>query len=106
MFVLEIRASASEGSINKGGHFQSDIVAVEAEVKDSKRFPGGWAYFNFGKAGDRAAALPATASCYACHKANAAVEQTFVQFYPSLMDVAKRLGTVNAGYSPGAAHER
>src|SRR4051794_35914250 len=27
MFVLEVRGSASEGSINKGGHFQSsDIV--------------------------------------------------------------------------------
>ena len=26
MFILEIRASTSEGSINKGGHFQSNLV--------------------------------------------------------------------------------
>src|SRR5512134_423113 len=28
MFILEIRASSSEGSINKGGHFQSDLVII------------------------------------------------------------------------------
>src|SRR5450432_3025227 len=39
MFVLEIRAASSHGSINKGGHFQTDLIAVEAEVKDSARFP-------------------------------------------------------------------
>ena len=98
MFILELRASSTEGSINKGGHFQTDIVSVEAAVKDRKRFADGWAYFNFGMHGDRAAPLPATASCYACHKANAAVHQTFVQFYPTLMEVAQRLGTVNPGY--------
>jgi hypothetical protein len=98
MFVLEIRASASEGSINKGGHYQADIVAVEGAVKDRKRFADGWAYFDFGMSGERAAPLPATARCYACHKANAAVEQSFVQFYPTLMEVAQRLGTVNPGY--------
>src|SRR5438067_126134 len=40
MFILEIRESASKSSINKGGHFQSDRVAMEAEVKDEARFPG------------------------------------------------------------------
>lgn len=99
MFVLEIRRARTEGSINKGGHFQGEIVGIEAEVKDS-RFPGNWAFFGFGPGGRNAssAPLPADASCYACHKANAAVENTFVQFYPELMDVARRMGTVNAGY--------
>ena len=49
MFILEIRASTSEGSINKGGHFQSNLVVVEASVKDEARFPGKWAYFDFGR---------------------------------------------------------
>jgi hypothetical protein len=38
MLILEIRASSSEGSINKGGHFQSKLVVVEAAVKDEARF--------------------------------------------------------------------
>lgn len=103
MFILEIRGSASEGSINRGGRFQTDVLAVEAAVKDNQRFAGGWAYFDFGRAGEKASPLPQTERCYACHKANAAVEQTFVQFYPTMMEVAKRLGTVNAGYKADAA---
>jgi hypothetical protein len=102
MFVLEIRASTSEGSINKGGNFQTNLVAIEASVKDEARYPATkWAYFNFGRGAelkDRVEALPATANCYACHSANTAVDNTFVQFYPTLLDVARRMGTVKPGY--------
>ena len=97
IFVLEVRASASEGSINKGGSYQTGLVAIEAEVKDERRFPGKWAFFAFGRSAelnDRVAALPGTASCYTCHSANGAVDNTFVQFYPTLMEVARRMGTV------------
>ncbi len=100
IFVLEVRASQSEGSINKGGNFQADIVAIEASVKDSARFPTKWAYFNFGGRGadmkDKVEALPSTANCYACHATNAAVDNTFVQFYPTLLGVAKEKGTLRA----------
>jgi hypothetical protein len=104
MFILEIRGATTEGSINKGGSYQAGLVAVEAEVKDSARFPGGWAYFDFGATRDRVAALPTTASCYTCHKDNGAVEQTFVQFYPSLMEAARKLGTVRASYDAANPH--
>lgn len=97
-FILEIRGSSSEGSINKGGHFQSDLVMIEASVKDEARFPhlhGKWAYFNFGREmKTQVEALPSTERCYACHAENGAVDNTFVQFYPTLLDVAKRLGTL------------
>jgi len=103
VFVLEIRRSESEVSINKGGHTQGRVAAVEVAVKDAARFPDTtWAYFDFGappNLASSAAALPSTASCYRCHRQNAAVEQTFVQFYPTLMEVARRLGTLNAGYA-------
>ena len=75
---------------------------MEAEVKDSTRYPDTWAYFDFGSTKDRTAPLPKTAACYECHRSKAAVEQTFVQFYPTLMDVARRFGTVNAGFTEGA----
>jgi hypothetical protein len=98
LLVLEIRASASEGSINKGGHYQNELVAVEAEVKDSARFPGnGWAFFALGKASS-GSMLPRTANCYSCHLANGAVDNTFVQFYPTLLEIAKKKGTLNPAY--------
>lgn len=97
MFVLEIRGSASEGSINKDGRYQTELRAIEAEVKDSRK-PGTWAFYNFGATNDKVAALPTTAACYTCHSANTAVEHTFVQFYPTLLEVARQKGTLNASY--------
>lgn len=90
-FVLEIRSAATEGSINRGGQFQKDIVAVEVEVKDTQRFAetNGWAFFGFGDSRQPAAQVAKTQDCYSCHPKNGAVEQTFVQFYPTLIDIAK-----------------
>ena len=97
MLILEVRKSEANASINKGGRTQGDLVALEAAVKDQKRFPdGGWGYFSFdGPDGplDSAEVLPASASCYSCHSSKGAVDHTFVQFYPTLIDVAKRHGT-------------
>jgi hypothetical protein len=104
IFVLEVRGSQENVSINNGGRTQGAIVALEVAVKDSTRFPETtWGYFDFGappKVAASAAPLPTTARCYACHKQNTAVEQTFVQFYPTLMDVARRMGTVRPDYDP------
>ena len=104
MFILEIRRAEANVSINNGGRSQGDVVAMEAAVKDTKRFPdGGWGYFAFDSPKgltDTASRLPQTAACYACHKNNTAVENTFVQFYPTMFEVAKRLGTVKPTYDP------
>ncbi len=88
IFMLEIRSAATEGSINKGGQFQKEVVGLEAEVKD-KRFTetNGWGFFEFASDHKPAQKLAKTESCYACHAANGAVEQTFVQFYPTLVPV-------------------
>jgi hypothetical protein len=97
MFVLEARGSASKGSINNGGHYQTDRMGFEIEVKDSARFPGnGWAFFQ--PEGKTAKMIPRTASCYTCHPANGAVDNTFVQFYPTLLPVAKEKGTLTSSY--------
>ena len=102
IFVLEFRQAATEDSINRAGRFQTDLAMLEAEVKDS-RFPDGWAFFTFGRApalsdvaqplsGDR------VARCIECHTEHTAVERTFVQFYPTLYDVARRRGTLKPGF--------
>jgi hypothetical protein len=93
MFVLELRSSMTEGSINKGGSFQGNLIGIEVEVKDEKRFPGKWAFFNFRSGATSSEPLPQSASCYSCHAQNGAVDNTFVQFYPTLIDVAKAKGT-------------
>ena len=94
MFVLEVRASESHGSINQQGHYQGARLAMEVEVKDARRFPGKWAFFAFPGANDSAAPIPTTASCYSCHAQNGAVDNTFVQFYPTLLEVARQKGTL------------
>ena len=92
MFVLEERAAVTKGSINQGGHFQSELRGIAVSVKDSRRFAGKWAYFNFGLDAKSATANPPN-SCWSCHNAHGAVDNTFVQFYPTLKPVAIKLGT-------------
>jgi Cytochrome P460 len=95
MFIVEDRGSETKGSINRTGHFQTDLHGMGVEVKDETRFPDKWAYFNFGPDTKTAGANP-KAACWQCHNDNAAVEHTFVQFYPTLKPVAKKFGTYRA----------
>jgi Cytochrome P460 len=106
MLVLEIRASASKGSINQGGSYQSGIVAIEGEVKDTAKFPGnGWAFFGFGKS-STGKMLARSQDCYACHLQHAAVDNTFVQFYPALLEIAKQKGTLTPAYVHESSGQR
>ncbi len=98
VLIVENRGAASRGSITKSGQFQNgEVIGLEAHVKDVARFKGGWGFFAFdgGKPGDM---LPYTAACYACHQAHGAADTTFVQFYPTLLPVATKLGTLNPAY--------
>jgi len=102
VFMLEFRASQTEGSINRAGRFATRLTFLEAEVKDS-RFADGWAFYAFGP-GDQLARVARplagqeVASCIECHSEHAAVERTFVQFYPHLLDVAREKGTLKPGH--------
>ncbi|HEY7790269.1 MAG TPA: cytochrome P460 family protein [Vicinamibacterales bacterium] len=94
VLVLELRSSQDRGSINQSGHFQTTRRGMEVHVKDA-RLPGGWAFFQFPEGHDTAVPLSgkAGATCLACHTDHGAVDQTFVQFYPTLIDVARARGT-------------
>ncbi len=95
MFVIDERDAASRSSINQKGHYQTDLMGLAVEVKDSGRNPDKWAYYGFEADGKTAGAMPHGNGCWSCHDAHAAVEHTFVQFYPTLKTVAKKFGTYN-----------
>jgi hypothetical protein len=98
MLVLEVRGAEGKGSINQKGNYQgTDRMGLEVHVKDEKRFQGKWAFFGFDDA-KTAKMVPLEASCYSCHAAHAAVDTTFVQFYPTLLPIAKSKGTLSDGY--------
>jgi hypothetical protein len=99
VIVLEVRGSAGKGSINHRGHFQSGgVQGTEVHVKDAARFAGGWAFFSFDDSTAPVKRIPVTAACYVCHSAHAAVDTTFVQFYPTLLPVAQEHSTLSAAY--------
>jgi hypothetical protein len=98
MLVLEVRGAVGKGSINQKGNYQSiDTMGFEVHVKDERRFPGKWAFFGFGDA-KLGKMIPTTADCYSCHASHAAVDTTFVQFYPTLLPIAKSKGTLSPAY--------
>ena len=98
MLVLEARMAEGKGSINQKGNFQgTEVMATEVHVKDESRFAGKWAFFGF--AGGKAAKMiPQSADCYSCHAQHGAVDTTFVQFYPTLLPIAKSKNTLAASY--------
>ena len=98
VLLLENRGGTTNRSILKHGQIQTtQVMGLEAHVKDKARFKGGWAFFSFN--GDKPAAMtPYSESCYACHQAHGAVDTTFVQFYPTLLTTATRLKTLAAAY--------
>jgi Cytochrome P460 len=92
VLLSEHRASATNLSINKAGFVQTGpAMGVELEVKDAAK--GGWTFYMAPSGATTAKALPRSMACYACHAEHAAVDNTFVQFYPTLIEVAKRKGT-------------
>lgn len=99
MLVLEVRKAETKSAINKSGHYQTtELMGQEVHVKDESRFPGKWAFFGFdGK--PTAQAFPTEMECYSCHAQHTAVDTTFVQFYPTLIEIARKKGTLSPAYA-------
>jgi hypothetical protein len=96
IFVLEVRASSTSGSINRGGHYQESVVGLEAHVKDEARFANRWAFFDLGASAPSAPPLAPSSTCQTCHAKHGAVDDTFVQFYPTLIATARAKRTFKA----------
>ena len=98
VLALEVRGAEGKGSINQKGNYQGvSVMGLEVHVKDESRFPGKWGFFGFDDA-KTAKMIPTSADCYSCHAGHAAVDTTFVQFYPTLLPIAKDKGTLSAAY--------
>lgn len=94
VMVLEIRNAAQDLSINKAGHVQTGTRAVELHVKDAAK--GGWSFWGVDGKGETRRFGEGSA-CHKCHEGSGAVDTTFVQFYPTLIEVAKGAGTFREG---------
>jgi hypothetical protein len=106
VLVVENRGAETGKSINEAGKTQArEMMGIEAHVLDAahgasgdKEHPNdGWAFYGFQNKVS-AAAIPRTAECYSCHQKHAAVETTFVQFYPTLQEAAEQHGTFSSEY--------
>jgi hypothetical protein len=95
VLMLEIRHTGTDRRPNRAGLFQVEAVGLEAHVKDASR--NGWRFYNFDGAGS-GNPLPQDSSCNTCHAEHGAVDNTFVQFYPELLTVAKAKGTIKPGF--------
>lgn len=104
VMVLEMRGARSKGSINQRGHFQDTaIMDIEVHVKDESRFQGKWAFFSFDSPTANGTLVPQKAPCYSCHVAHGAVDTTFVQFYPTLLPIAQKKGTLSEAFQKETA---
>jgi len=93
MMILEFATKVEKNEAGLQGLYQGEILGIEASVKDSKRFDGGWAYYGFadneGKALPKAQPFPKS-SCWQCHNEHAATDNVFTQFYPVLRKTAAK----------------
>lgn len=93
-FVLENRAGEGDISINKAGKTQGqEITGLEIHAK----LHGEWAFYVRSKDGGERL-IPKPASCYTCHEEHAAVDTTFVQFYPTLLPLAREKHLLSEAY--------
>jgi hypothetical protein len=88
MLVLDIyKAEAREPKgIVSGGLFSGEQLRIEVAVKNRARPDGSktdWAYYDFPPGRPTARAFP-DKTCYECHRAHAADDKVWVQFYPTL----------------------
>jgi hypothetical protein len=107
MLIIEIRQAVTNPTVREGALVQGELIGFVADVKDQRRYGGnGWRFFSFrdeqGNAVDQAAPLDQSATCYTCHREHAAVDNTFVQFYPTLFEIAKKRGTIRPDWDPDA----
>lgn len=91
VLLIEIREAENRPGLDKNARFQTNVVGFDAHVKDASR--GGWNFYFIPKDAESGKPFAKDAACFTCHEKNAAVDTTFVQYYPTLIEIAKKHGT-------------
>mgnify|MGYP003673793215 CR=1 FL=1 len=87
IIVKELVSVGTKEAASGNGYFPGEFNGIAATVKDSKRFadkPENWAYFGFESYEAKKGITQADEACSGCHKANAAEDMVFTQYYPVL----------------------
>ena len=103
ILIKENRMAESAGTLSKAGQFQTGVMNLEIHIKDEGRFPGKWAFFVSADGKAPGTLMPQSANCYSCHQDHGASDTSFVQFYPTLLGIAKDKGTLSPGYLKDSA---
>lgn len=85
MFILAGAEPVRKADPARGGFYQGELSLLEVHLKKEGVHESGWGFYGFG-GGDAAEArlIPGEASCYSCHRDEAAFDHVFTQFYPSM----------------------
>ena len=89
MFVLAMAEPVSRNDPARGGFTMGEISMMEVHLKRAGVHESGWGFYGFGGDDEAAERIPGEANCYSCHRDEAAHDQAFVQFYPTMRE---RLG--------------
>ncbi len=95
------RPANTKGSVSRKGFVASATSGLEVAVKDTKRFPDGWAYFMFHDEPEKAKPETVHAErafdrkdCFDCHAEHGAVDNVFTQYY-SVLSTARETQLAN-----------
>ena len=89
MFVLAMAEPVSRNDPARGGFTMGEISMMEVHLNRAGVHESGWGFYGFGGDDEAAERIPGEANCYSCHRDEAAHDQAFVQFYPTMRE---RLG--------------
>jgi hypothetical protein len=91
------RPANTKGSVSRKGFVASPTSGLEVAVKDTKRFPDGWAYFMFHDAPEKAKPETVHAErafdrkdCFDCHAEHGADDNVFTQYYSVLTEARQK----------------
>lgn len=95
---LKSQPAKTKGPVSRIGFVAAPTQGLEVAIKDSKRFPDGWAYFLFHDSPEQqknpahketATAFPKH-ECFDCHANHGADDNVFTQFYSVLTDAREK----------------
>jgi hypothetical protein len=71
-------------STNRAGFVMGEHSTTEIHVIDRQKFKDGFNFAVFGAGQPQAPILPDGNGCISCHKSDAAFQNVFAQFYPTI----------------------